>query len=38
MPAVRDSFEGFVLLLAVSLPEVDLLTRPKDRALPGRYI
>src|SRR6516162_5957719 len=38
MSAVRDSSGGFVLLLAVSLPEIDLLTGPKNSAPPGRYV
>jgi hypothetical protein len=35
---MKDASGGLMLLLAVSLPEVDLLARPKDSALPGRYI
>ena len=32
-------FRGLsVLLLAICLPEIDLLSRPKDGALPGHYI
>jgi hypothetical protein len=29
---------ALVLLLAICLPEINLLSRPKDSALPGRYI
>jgi hypothetical protein len=38
MPAMKNSSGGLVLLLAICLPEVNLLSRPKNSALPGRYI
>jgi hypothetical protein len=38
MPAVKNSSGALVLLLAIRLPEIDPLSRPKDSALPRRYI
>jgi hypothetical protein len=36
--AVKNNSGALVLLLDICLPESDLLARPKDSALPGRYI
>jgi hypothetical protein len=38
MPAMKKSSGAPMLLLAVCFPEINLLARPKDSALPGRYI
>ena len=38
MLPVKNSPRARVLLSAICLPEVDLLSRPKDGPLPGRYI
>jgi hypothetical protein len=35
---VRNSCVAHVLLSAICLPEIDLLSRPEDGALPGHYI
>jgi hypothetical protein len=36
--AVKNNSGALVLLLAICLPKIDLLSRPEDGALPGRYI
>jgi hypothetical protein len=38
MPLAKNSSGARVLLLAICLPEIDLLSRPKDSALPSRYV
>jgi hypothetical protein len=38
MPPVKNSSRARVLLLAICLPEINLLSHPKDGALLGRYI
>jgi hypothetical protein len=35
---VKNSSGALVPLSAICLPEIDLLSRPKDSALPSRYI
>jgi hypothetical protein len=38
MPAVRTCSGGIVRRLTIGLRQIDLLSRPKDSALPGLYI
>jgi hypothetical protein len=38
MPAAKNSSAALVLLSGICAPEIDLLPRPKDSALPSRYI
>jgi hypothetical protein len=38
MPAAKDPSAALLLLSDICVLEIDLLPRPKDSALPSRYI